>query len=125
MDRDQKPKEGVESGKNKLISGLDESFFMKEDKGMIEDLLDGTGRKEDIIIDGRIFREGETVFDLEDVVEEGPSQTSPEASVPVGLDEELVEEIRAVAERVARELIPDIAERIIREEIEKLKREES
>ncbi len=87
---------------------------------------DGAGpdKREGTVIDGRVFRAGEKVFDLKDVVEESPRK-SPQSGVPAPLDERLVEEVRAVAERVARELIPDIAERVIREEIEKLKRTES
>lgn len=124
MDRDQKPKDLTGSGESRLVSGFDESFLQEEDGGMIKDLLNGTGRPEEIIIDGRVFREGDKVFDLEDVVEEKQVRSS-KAAAPAGLDERVTEEIRAIAERVARELIPDIAERVIREEIAKLKRTES
>jgi len=79
------------------------------------------GDQEIIVIDGRIyeriFRPEDRIYDLVDVVEEGR-----ETSFRKG---ELGEEIRKIAaemaEKIAREIIPGIAERVIREEIEKLK----
>ena len=44
------------------------------------------------------------------------------AVVNMGLQDEILNRVTETAERVAREIIPDIAERIIREEIEKLKK---
>lgn len=65
-------------------------------------------------------REGpEIIYDLVDVVERKPKM----ALVDTGLHDEIMKRAREVAERVAREIIPDIAERVIREEIEKLKKE--
>jgi len=70
------------------------------------------GDQEIIVIDGRVYERvmnpGETIHDLVDVVEEG-------------YHDEIVRNVAEIAERVARELIPDIVERIIREEITKLK----
>jgi hypothetical protein len=69
--------------------------------------------QEIIVIDGRVYQRvlqpGNKVFDLTDVVEEGDHRAEVSG---------LVAEI---TERIAREMIPGIAERVIREEIEKLK----
>ena len=58
------------------------------------------------------------IFDLVDVVEKKPKM----AFVDTGLHEEIMKRAQEIAEKVAREIIPDVAERVIREEIEKLKR---
>jgi len=69
----------------------------------------------------------EVVYDLVDVVEEGDPEgaASPRkakvAVVTPNLKEEIAAKVTEVTERVAREMIPDIVERILREEIEKLK----
>ncbi len=71
-----------------------------------------TGGREIIVIDGRVYQRimkpDETAFDLSDVVEEGRQG-------------EIARQVSEIAERVAREIIPDIVEKVIREEIEKLK----
>jgi len=58
------------------------------------------------------------VYELRDVVEE------PRIDAIVGgrLQDEIMKKVAEVAERVAREQFPGIAERIIREEIENLKK---
>ena len=58
------------------------------------------------------------IYDLTDVIEEDPENVLPVKT----LDNKLIERISGISERVAREMFPWIAERIIREEIEKLKR---
>jgi len=57
----------------------------------------------------------EQVFDLTEVVEEGIPDSM--TFLPRGV----VEHLTATVERVAREMFPAIAERVVREEIEKLK----
>ena len=59
------------------------------------------------------------IYDLIDVVERRPKM----AFVDAGLRDEIMKRATEIAERVAREIIPDIAERVIREEIEKLKKD--
>jgi hypothetical protein len=59
------------------------------------------------------------IYDLVDVVEKKPKM----AFVDAGLHEEIMKRAAEIAEKVAREVIPDVAERIIREEIEKLKKD--
>jgi hypothetical protein len=61
----------------------------------------------------------EKIYDLIDVVERKPKM----AFVDAGLRDEIMKRAAEIAERVAREIIPDIAERVIREEIEKLKKD--
>jgi len=65
---------------------------------------------------------GEKIHDLVDVVEKGFSEKTAVKDLPDQQREMFVREIRDVAERIARELVPAIAERVIREEIEKLKK---
>jgi hypothetical protein len=66
--------------------------------------------------------EAKKIYDLVEVVEQEP-ESPPERETTREFQEEwLLQEVRSVAEKVARELFPAIAERVIREEIEKLKR---
>ena len=61
----------------------------------------------------------EKIYDLIDVVERKPKT----AFVDMGLRDEIMKRAAEIAERVAHEIIPDIAERVIRDEIEKLKKD--
>lgn len=58
------------------------------------------------------------IYDLVDVVERRPRM----ALVDTGLHDEIMKRAAEIAEKIAREVVPDIAERVIREEIEKLKK---
>ena len=60
----------------------------------------------------------EKIYDLVDVVEKKPRM----AFVDTGLHEEIMKRAAEIAEKVALEVIPTVAERVIREEIEKLKK---
>ena len=60
----------------------------------------------------------EKIYDLVDVIERKPRM----AVVDTGLHDEIMKRVAEIAEKIAREVIPDIAERVIREEIEKLKK---
>jgi hypothetical protein len=66
----------------------------------------------------RVLAEKDVVYDLVDVVEE------PRIDAIVGgrLQDEIMKKVAEVAERIAREQFPGIAERVIREEIENLKK---
>lgn len=57
------------------------------------------------------------IHDLVDVIEKKTKM----AFVDPGIHDEIMKRASEIAEKIAREMIPDIAERIIREEIEKLK----
>jgi hypothetical protein len=60
---------------------------------------------------------GEKIFDLLDVITEEVAAFVPDL-IP---REEMVRRVSEIAERISREIIPVVAERVIREEIEKLK----
>jgi hypothetical protein len=81
------------------------------------DLLDAVSgfQKED---PGERKNGPEIIYDLVDVVERKPRM----ALVDTGLHDEIMKRAQEIAEKVAREIIPNIAERVIREEIEKLKK---
>lgn len=78
---------------------------------------DGKAPQQIVMIDGRGYervRSGsERIHDLTDVVEDNPSKAQ--------MNEAVMKHSVEIIERIARELIPGIAERVIREEIEKIK----
>jgi hypothetical protein len=78
-------------------------------------------RQEVIVIDGRgydrVLKPEDKIYNLYDVFEQGAGSSLREQA----MDEEIRKIALEMAEKIARELIPGIAERVIREEIEKLK----
>jgi hypothetical protein len=102
--------------KNLLIDGRllkqDDRIYDLVDVIEENDISENKEDREIIVIDGRVYQRimkpDDRVFDLTDVVEDGRH-------------DEIIKRVSEIAERVAREIIPDIAERVIREEIEKLK----
>jgi hypothetical protein len=78
--------------------------------------------REIIVIDGRVYervlKPDDTIYDLTDVVEKG----SGDLMYDPGLNEEIMKKVAETTERIVKEMIPEIAERVIREEIEKLKK---
>jgi len=78
--------------------------------------------REIIVIDGRVYervsRPGDEVHDLVDTIEKGSGVSLDDA----GLNDEIIKRVSEIAERIAKEIVPEIAERVIREEINKLKR---
>jgi hypothetical protein len=78
--------------------------------------------REIIVIDGRVYervsRSDDDVHDLMDSVERGSGRSLHDP----GLNDEIIKRVSEIAERIAKEMVPDIAERVIREEINKLKR---
>lgn len=74
--------------------------------------------QEVIVVDGRgyekIAKDNKYIHELVDIAEDQPSVDN--------LNEEVLKQATLIAERIAREVIPEIAERVIREEIEKLKK---
>jgi len=97
----------------------------------IHDLVDviddnaGAETKQDreiIVIDGRVYErvsgQGDEVHDIVDAVEKGSGGYLHDP----GVNDEIIRRVSEVAERIAKEIVPEIAERIIREEINKLKR---
>lgn len=81
---------------------------------------DGKNPQQVVMIDGRGYerikarqRIHERVHDLTDIVEDHSCQPQ--------INEALMKQSLEIIEKIARELIPGIAERVIREEIEKIK----
>ncbi len=71
------------------------------------------------------LRDGKKIHDLVDVVDEETREAVPGRDLTIQRDEMVAKEIRDVTERIARALIPGIVERVVREEIEKLKKVDS
>jgi hypothetical protein len=78
----------------------------------------GRNNQEVIVVDGRgyerIVKGNKDIHELVDVVEDRLAVNN--------LNEEIIKQAAKIAERIAREIIPEIAEKVIREEIEKLKK---
>jgi hypothetical protein len=83
----------------------------------LRDVLEDSSRFPGQILPGKGAGR-ERIYDLVDVIEKKPRM----AFVDAGLREEIMKRATEVAEKVAREVIPAVAERVIREEIEKLKK---
>jgi hypothetical protein len=94
-----------------------------EDKN-IHDLTDvyeepnNLNNQEVIVIDGRGYenntKKKNEIHSLVDVIEDIQTANN--------LNEEIIKRATEIVERIARDLIPEIAERVIKEEIEKLKK---
>lgn len=75
--------------------------------------------EKEMIIEGRKLGRNERIYELNEIIiEESSSQSSNE----VGLSDEMLIKISEMCEKVARQMFPPIAERIIKEEIRKLKK---
>jgi hypothetical protein len=75
------------------------------------------GHQQRIVVDGRGYEKEalspEEIYDLKDVVEDN--------KVEERLYEAILSRLSTIVEQVARETVPEIAERIIKEEIQKIK----
>ncbi len=60
------------------------------------------------------------IYELTDIVEEPP----PKVITVNDFNAEVMKKVSEIAERIARDMFPEIAERVIKEEIQKLKTEE-
>ena len=102
---------------------MDSDSIATEDKN-IHDLTDvyeernSVNNQEVIVVDGRGYENStgnkSEIHTLVDVIEDTPASNN--------LNEEIIKRATEIAERIAREIIPGIAERVIQEEIEKLKK---
>ncbi len=106
------------TAENRLLKPTDSIYDLLD---VVDDLPGVRDEQEVIIIDGRgydrVLKPEDKIYDLYDVVEEGRVAYLRDG----GMEEEMRKIALEMAEKIARELIPDIAERVIREEIEKLK----
>ena len=110
--------EGLPGGDGNRVMMIEGRMLKPDDR--IHDLLDILKDSPGFSTEGQpAGRSGpEKIYDLIDVVEKKPKM----AFVDAGLRDEIMNRAAEIAEKVAREIIPDIAERVIREEIEKLKK---
>lgn len=102
---------------------MDANSITKEGKNILDlteeipDTSDGN-HQDVIVVDGRGYkkssRNSEEVYNLVEVIDD--NQT------PDILNKEIIARSEEIIERIARKIVPEIAERIIREEIEKLKK---
>ena len=102
---------------------MDSDSIATEDKN-IHDLTDvyeesnSLNNQEVIVVDGRGYENSaenkSEIHTLVDVIEDAPAANH--------VNEEIIKRATEIAERIARDLIPEIAERVIKEEIEKLKK---
>ena len=121
-------KENIPEARNEDV--LVDGRLLKPDDRVYDlvDVIDdhaGAETKQDreiIVIDGRVYervsRSGDDVHDLVDTIEKGSGGSLDDAR----LNDEIIKRVGEIAERIAKEVVPEIAERIIREEIDKLKR---
>ena len=98
-------------GAEKVFRNFEADHYNKENEFLTAD--------REIIIDGRILKENDKIYELSDVVDEIPENYQYDKI----LNDEIIKRISEVSEKIAREMFPRIAEKIIREEIEKLKRD--
>ena len=75
----------------------------------------GRNNQEVIVINGRGYEKNAKDKNLHNIVQEVEEHQN-------NLNEEIIRRTTEIAEKIAREIIPEIAERIVREEIEKLKK---
>jgi hypothetical protein len=110
--------EGLPEEDRSRVMMIEGRMLKPEDR--IHDLVDLLEESPGFPAEGqRSGRSGpDKIYDLIDVVERKPKM----AFVDAGLRDEIMKRAGEIAERVAREIIPDVAERVIREEIERLKK---
>jgi len=87
-------------------------------KKEVFDLVDAIKEKQD---DHPSRSSKQMVYDLVDAV----AEATPTAHLETVSKEDIMKQVATIAEKTARELFPAIAERIIREEITKLKTEQN
>ena len=105
---------------------MDSDSIVTDDKNIhdLQDVyedLNGGSNQEVIVVDGRgyenNFKNEKEIYTLVDVIEDPQTANN--------LNEEIIKKATEIVERIARDLIPEIAERVIKEEIEKLKKSDN
>ncbi len=105
------------SGKTEDKKIYDLTEVYEDNNGAIHKLSDSRNSQEVIIVDKRGYERvtrDNNIHDLTDVVE-GTSTSNK-------LNEEIIRRATEIAEKIAREIMPGIAEKAIKEEIEKIKK---
>lgn len=103
------------SAEDKKIYDLTEVYEDKNGSG--RKLSNSSNNQEVIVVDRGGYERvtiDNNIHDLTDVVEDANSSNK--------LNEEIIKRATEIAEGIAREIMPEIAERVIREEIEKIKK---
>jgi len=104
----------------RLIKPDDRIYDLVE---VIDDHVDPETKqdREIIVIDGRVYervsKPGDADHDFVDRIETGSGGSLDDAV----LNDEIIKRVSEIAERIAKEMFPGIAERVIKEEIDKLK----
>jgi len=113
--------EGLSGGGGKVMMMIEGRVLKPKDK--IHDLMDVLGVGDLPATPAQGFpgkgAGREKIYDLVDVVEKKPRM----ALVDAGLHDEIMKRASEIAGKIARDIIPSVAERVIREEIEKLKKD--
>jgi hypothetical protein len=101
---------------------MDANSIMKENK-IVHDLTDelqddnNENNQDVIVVDGRGYENDsqikKEVYNLVDVIEDNQMGDK--------MYEDIILRLEEIVEKIARRMVPEIAEKIIREEIEKLK----
>jgi len=85
--------------------------------GQSHNAPDGKKSQPVIVVDGRGYERvksnGHHIHDLTEVIEDVPSVDQ--------INDMVLKRVTEIIEKIAREVVPDITERVIREEIEKIK----
>lgn len=88
-----------------------------ERNGYVHSLHEDESSQQVIMVDGKGYEraktDGHNIHELTDVIEEDPSIKQ--------FNEAVMKRAMELVEKIARDAVPDIAERVIREEIEKIK----
>ncbi|HVO66420.1 MAG TPA: hypothetical protein VMT12_08060 [Syntrophales bacterium] len=84
--------------------------------------LEAKQDREIIVIDGRVYermlKPEDKIYDLVDILEKGSGEHLQDSN----LNDAIMRRVIEITQKIAREMVPEIAERVIREEIDKLKR---
>lgn len=101
---------------------MDTNFIMKENE-IVHDLTDelqddnNENNQNVILVDGRGYENDpqikKEVYNLVDVIDDNQMGDK--------IYEDIINRLEEIVEKIARKMVPDIAEKIIKEEIEKLK----
>lgn len=103
------------TGQEKKIYELTE--ICEEQNGPIHDVPNGKNSQPVIVVDGRGYERvqsnGDHIHDLTEIVDDDLSDAH--------VNDMVLKRAEKIIEKVAREVIPDIVERVVREEIKKIK----
>jgi hypothetical protein len=100
---------------HKKIYDLTEVY--EDNKNSVRKLSDSGNNQDDIVVERRGYERVTRDNNMHDL-----TGAAEEVDFSNKLNEEIIKQATEIAERIAREILPEIAERVIREEIEKIKK---